>query len=187
MEEKRLIKRYPIQLSAKYLEEGKKEWKDCSIIDINNEGMRIKVSPHEKIHLSATLQLEIVFPTKEKPIKATCTLIWIREIKEKTTFEGGVELSEMVVCGAKIVKIDSEDIRTLLEIEEIIDGLECSKDFLCYRSGFNSLCKTEDNGIESVLVCSEEEPQKCNFSHSSEYRFFCKCPLRIYIAKELKK
>jgi hypothetical protein len=187
MEERRLIKRYLIQLSAKYLEEKGNEWKGCSIIDINNEGMRFEVSPHEKIHLDSTLQLEIVVPTKEKPIKATCTLKWKKEIQEKMTFKEGVRSTKMVVCGAKLVKIDSEDMRTLLEIEKIIAGMECPKDFLCYKSGFNSLCKAEDIGVDSFLVCLEEKPQECNFSRSSEHRFLCKCPLRIYIAKELKK
>jgi len=27
------------------------------------------------------------------------------------------------------------------EIEELIDGLECPKDFMCYKSKYDSLCK----------------------------------------------
>lgn len=46
------------------------------------------------------------------------------------------------------------------EIEEIIGQIQCPKDFKCYKSGFQVLCKARDMGIE---------------------------PLRAYIVKKLKK
>jgi len=72
------------------------------------------------------------------------------------------------------------------EIEDIIDGLKCPKDFRCYRLGLEYLCKAKDIGMESFLICSEEDPQQCRFAMSFGTSFFCTCPLRIYIAKELK-
>ncbi len=73
------------------------------------------------------------------------------------------------------------------EIEKIIDSLKCSRGFQCYRSGFKSLCKAKDVGLESFLLCLEDAPQECRFSRPFGEAFFCKCPLRIYIAKELRK
>ena len=34
------------------------------------------------------------------------------------------------------------------EIEKIIGGIKCPKDFKCYKSGFENLCKAKDIGIE---------------------------------------
>jgi hypothetical protein len=73
------------------------------------------------------------------------------------------------------------------EIEEIISQFKCPKDFQCYKSGFEVLCKAKDIGIESFLLCFEEDPRKCKFSLALERGYLCECPLRIYIAKKLKK
>jgi len=37
------------------------------------------------------------------------------------------------------------------DIEEIASGLNCSKDFECYKSG--SVCKTRDFGLDRYLDC----------------------------------
>jgi len=73
------------------------------------------------------------------------------------------------------------------EIERIIGQLKCSKDFVCYKSGFETLCKAEDVGMESHLSCLEEHPFACKFSVVFGGLYYCSCPLRIYIAKKLKK
>lgn len=73
------------------------------------------------------------------------------------------------------------------QIEEIIGGMKCPKDFECYKLGFNNLCKAKDIGIESFLECLEKNPQACKFSISFGHSYFCQCPLRNYIAKKLKK
>jgi len=74
------------------------------------------------------------------------------------------------------------------EIMEILSGLQCSKDFVCYTSGQVRLCKADDIGLESYLVCLEEHPKDCKF-HVVLFgdKHFCKCPLRVYIAKNIKK
>jgi hypothetical protein len=72
------------------------------------------------------------------------------------------------------------------EIEDIIDGLQCPKDFRCYTSGFTNLCKSADLGMESFLKCLENDPQQCKFAMYFGTDFFCTCPLRIYIVKKLK-
>ncbi len=73
------------------------------------------------------------------------------------------------------------------KLEEIIGDLQCPKDFICYRSGLEELCKAEDIGQESFLVCREEGGKRCKFSVNYGAGLFCKCPLRIYIAKEFKR
>jgi hypothetical protein len=73
------------------------------------------------------------------------------------------------------------------EIQKILNGLQCSKDFACYTSGLKDLCRAEDIGLDSYLICLENDPRKCKF-FATVYgnRHFCQCPLRVYIAKKMK-
>ena len=73
------------------------------------------------------------------------------------------------------------------EIERIIGQLKCSKDFGCYKSGFEALCKAQEVGLETFLECLEEDPHECPFSVSFGALYLCECPLRMYISKKLKK
>jgi hypothetical protein len=73
-------------------------------------------------------------------------------------------------------------------IEEILSGFQCPKDFVCYTSELTQLCKAEDIGLNSFLLCQEEDPEDCKFSAVVfGDKHFCSCPLRVYIAKKLKK
>ena len=73
------------------------------------------------------------------------------------------------------------------EIEEIIGRFECPKDFVCYKSGFETLCKSEDIGLKLYLRCLEELASQCKFSFRCRDEFYCNCLLRLYISKKLKK
>ena len=73
------------------------------------------------------------------------------------------------------------------EIETIASGLNCSKDFICYKSGFEKLCKARDFGMEEYIDCLEGKPEECEFSLPFGEGHLCKCALRIYIAKNLNK
>jgi hypothetical protein len=73
------------------------------------------------------------------------------------------------------------------EVQELINGLECPRDFICYKSGLQQLSKTRDIGLETFLVCLEKHANKCVFSVFFGELFFCQCPLRIYMAKKLQK
>jgi hypothetical protein len=73
------------------------------------------------------------------------------------------------------------------EIEKIIEKMECPEGFACYKSGFRNLCKAKEFGIESVLECLEENPFDCSFAHAYGHLYFCKCPMRAFIAEKLKK
>jgi hypothetical protein len=79
------------------------------------------------------------------------------------------------------------DEKTKKELEEIMGEMQCPKDFKCYKSGLEVLCKAKDIGLETYLECMEVHPQKCPFSVPFGHSYFCKCPLRVYIAKKLKK
>jgi len=72
-------------------------------------------------------------------------------------------------------------------IEEIVDGMQCPKDFQCVESGFERMCKAKDFGLESYLECLDGNPQGCPFSLSFGEGHFCRCPLRVYLSKNLKR
>lgn len=71
------------------------------------------------------------------------------------------------------------------KIEKIIGGISCQKDFKCYKSGFKNLCKAKDTGLNEYLDCLEENPRSCEFSLTFGFGNLCRCPLRVYIMKEL--
>ncbi len=73
------------------------------------------------------------------------------------------------------------------EVSQILNGLKCSKDFLCYTSGLEKLCEAEDIGLEKFLLCLELKAQDCKFSVRYGGSHFCQCPLRVYISKKLLK
>jgi hypothetical protein len=73
------------------------------------------------------------------------------------------------------------------QIKDIIGGLKCPKDFKCYKSGFKNLCKAEDIGMATFIKCLEEKPQKCKFARPFGYSWYCNCPLRTYIIKNIKE
>ena len=73
------------------------------------------------------------------------------------------------------------------ELWELIGYLKCPKDFKCYRSGFENLCKAKAVGMEGFLDCLEENPRDCKFAFPFGHGHFCHCPLRVYIAKKVKK
>jgi hypothetical protein len=73
------------------------------------------------------------------------------------------------------------------KIEQILNGLQCPKDYVCYTSGLERLCRAEDIGLESFLVCLESNPRECKFSVAFGHAYFCQCPLRVYLAKKIKQ
>lgn len=76
---------------------------------------------------------------------------------------------------------------TKQKIEEIIGQMSCPKDFRCAENGFENLCLAEDHGLKENLVCYEEKPRECVFAFRYACSYLCRCPLRIYLARELGK
>ena len=79
------------------------------------------------------------------------------------------------------------DEKTKKELKEIIGEMECPKGFRWYQSGLEVLCKARDIGLDEYLECMEVYPKKCPFSFAFGHSHLCQCPLRLYIAKKLKK
>ena len=105
MEDRRKDKRFPIELSSRYLKENEEEWKGCTVTNISRCGMSIIVYVQERIPKNSSLQFEIIVPTKEKPIKVIGILRWINKQKGEMNFVGGIEFT----------KIDFEDKWTLMD------------------------------------------------------------------------
>jgi hypothetical protein len=73
-------------------------------------------------------------------------------------------------------------------LREDIGHLCCPKNFKCHAEGFENLCKAQDVGLATFLVCLEQQrPNDCQFSLPFGHIFLCECPLRVHIAKKLKK
>lgn len=75
----------------------------------------------------------------------------------------------------------------LQEIDEIRKRMQCSKGFLCAESGFKKLCKAKDVGLKRHLLCLEHAPSLCDFALLFDRKYYCACPLRVYLIKNLKK
>jgi hypothetical protein len=73
------------------------------------------------------------------------------------------------------------------QIEEIMAQMECEKDFACHKCGFEKICKAGDWGLPDYVECMEEEQTMCQFKVPFGDGVFCRCPLRVYVAKNLKK
>ncbi len=73
------------------------------------------------------------------------------------------------------------------KIKEIIGNMKCSKNFTCAEAGFKNLCKAKDFGLGRYLECLEASPRRCRFALRFANGYFCHCPLRVYLAKALKK
>ncbi|MCK4943489.1 MAG: hypothetical protein KAS65_07925 [Candidatus Aminicenantes bacterium] len=73
------------------------------------------------------------------------------------------------------------------KIKEIIAGMQCPKNFKCAEKGFELLCRAKDFGLENYLECLEEKLWACSFALSFGSGYLCQCPLRVYLAKKLKK
>ena len=72
-------------------------------------------------------------------------------------------------------------------IEEIISGIDCPWDFKCYKSGFEDLAKIQIFREGELVKCLEDRSQLCKFSFHFGLEYFCKCPIRKYIANNLNK
>ena len=71
------------------------------------------------------------------------------------------------------------------QIERIASEMECPEDFKCRKSGFENLCKTKLIAGDQLVECLEES--RCKFALTFGNSAFCKCPLRRYIAINLRK
>jgi len=85
-----------------------------------------------------------------------------------------------IKVGVVLVQLDTEHKR---QVEEITSAMECPKDFICYKSGFENLSKVNIIGDAKLVECLNTKANTCRYSFSFVSGYFCKCPLRYYIAK----
>jgi len=71
------------------------------------------------------------------------------------------------------------------KIEQIMADMNCSKDFPCCKSGSDNLCNAKDNRVDGYVDCLEYQIA-CEFKAHFGYGVLCRCPLRVYIAKNLE-
>jgi c-di-GMP-binding flagellar brake protein YcgR len=103
--EKRICKRFPIKLSAQYVQKNDEEWIGCTISDIGRCGIGFTVNRQESMPIGSSVQLEITIPNQEERIKATGVLIWIKQQKKEMNLMGGVELIK-ITPEDKWIRID---------------------------------------------------------------------------------
>jgi hypothetical protein len=68
--------------------------------------------------------------------------------------------------------------------EELSSGY--SEGCTCQKQRIEHLCKARDVGLERFVECLEEDPYECPYSMLLASMHYCKYPLRISIAKQLK-
>ncbi len=95
MEDGRGFIRFFSQLKARYFAEDKeKDWKECTIINVNRKGMGVKFHTRERINEGSTILFEISVPSELEPVQATGILKWINE--GENYFVGGIEFPELL-------------------------------------------------------------------------------------------
>lgn len=74
--------------------------------------------------------------------------------------------------------------KTKRDIEEIKKGFFCPKNYICIGFGVDSLCRIKKFNSGIMYECQENNPTSCTMAFPFGFnRYFCKCPLRIYLAK----
>lgn len=73
------------------------------------------------------------------------------------------------------------------KIEKITSNIKCRKDFECYKSGFEKLTKVKNFEGANLFQCLGQNAYQCEYSFPFGDAYFCKCPLRSYIARKLNK
>lgn len=69
------------------------------------------------------------------------------------------------------------------QIEEIMRGMDCPRDFERYKSDFGSMGEVGIVGDAEMLECIERRGRAREFGSPRGVGVVCKCPLRNYIAK----
>lgn len=69
----------------------------------------------------------------------------------------------------------------------LMGEVKCTKNFLCAQKGFVRLCKAEDPEAENFIECHDDNPLACSHSMQFSKTFYCKCPIRVHIAKRFNR
>ena len=72
------------------------------------------------------------------------------------------------------------------QIDKIMNEMDCQKDFECHKSSFENIGKTWLITGDHLVECPEGNKQKCSYALPFGHMLLCKCPLRNYVAQNLK-
>ena len=72
-------------------------------------------------------------------------------------------------------------------LDDLVSQTDCPKGFECVESKFEVLGKAKDRGLEGYLDCLDDSAPSCKFGVPFGSGYFCRCPVRVYILKELGK
>ena len=67
-------------------------------------------------------------------------------------------------------------------IEQIVNSIECPRDFACYKNQSRPLCTTRDVAIDGY-VAAEGNHGLCKYKAHFAGGSFCQCPLCVYLTK----
>ena len=74
----------------------------------------------------------------------------------------------------------------MTRIMEIMESFYCHQYFPCFRSEFKNLCKFRFIG-KGIVECLDEKAKTCDHHFNFGHGYFCKCPLRLYLANTFNK
>jgi hypothetical protein len=72
-------------------------------------------------------------------------------------------------------------------IEDMMAGIECSKQFECHSNEFESLPEIRIDSGGSLIKCLDERMNICEFAISFGKGRFCTCQIREFIFKKYGK
>ena len=64
---------------------------------------------------------------------------------------------------------------------------DCPQGSKCHNQEAGNLCKAKDVGMELFVECLEENPFECICATYFAQSWYCACPPRVHIAKELNQ
>ena len=73
------------------------------------------------------------------------------------------------------------------QIEKMIADIECSKQYDCCEPTSGPLCRVGITTGGRFIECLDKRANTCSFAMSFGNGFFCKCPIRKFIAENYKK
>lgn len=86
----------------------------------------------------------------------------------------------------EITRIQRDEVERI--IKEMGDsGNICLKNFECYHSSFEDLCKIKGIGTFDEVECLCEDARCCGESFQAVSKRYCVCPLRKYISANFRR
>jgi len=72
-------------------------------------------------------------------------------------------------------------------LEALVRETGCKKDIGSLMSKPRDYCDCLDTGLRGFLECRREHPELCKYVFPFGHGFFCKCPLALYLFREMEK